>query len=51
MKKYKCFATKYSYFYVMSKKDKLIARFMSLPSDFHYNELTKLLGHYNFKEV
>ena len=51
MKKHKCFATKYSYFYVMSKKDKLIARFKSLPSDFHYNELIKLLGHYNFKEV
>lgn len=35
----------------MSKKDKLIARFLTLPSDFHYEEAVKLLGYFNFKEV
>jgi len=35
----------------MSKKDKLIARFKSMPSDFHYNELVRLLGYYGFTEV
>ena len=35
----------------MSKKEKLLARFLTIPSDFHYNEMVKLLGYYNFKEV
>lgn len=35
----------------MTKKEKLIVRFLSLPSDFHYNEVVKLLGHFNFTEV
>ena len=35
----------------MSKREKLIARFLSMPSDFHYNELVKLLGYYAFYEV
>lgn len=35
----------------MSKKEKLIARFLSMPSDFHYNEMVKLLGYFNFKEI
>ena len=35
----------------MSKKEKLIKRFLSLPSDFHYNELVNLLGHFNFYEI
>ena len=35
----------------MSKKDKLIARFLSMPSDFHYDEIVTLLGHYGFMEV
>ncbi|MCF8338673.1 MAG: type II toxin-antitoxin system HicA family toxin [Bacteroidales bacterium] len=35
----------------MTKKEKLIARFLSMPSDFHYNEVVKLLGYFNFKEV
>jgi len=26
-------------------KEKLIARFLSMPSDFHYNEMVKLLGY------
>jgi len=45
------FATKYSYFCVMTKKEKLIARFLNMPNDFHYNEVVKLLGYFNFKEV
>lgn len=45
------FATIYSYFCVVSKKEKLIARFLSLPSDFHYNETVKLLGYFGFKEI
>ncbi len=35
----------------MSKKDKLIARFLSMPSDFHYNEIVRLLGYFGFVEV
>jgi hypothetical protein len=35
----------------MSKKEKLIARFITLPSDFHYDELVKLLGYFHFEEV
>jgi len=35
----------------MSKKEKLIARFLSMPSDFHYNEMVKLLKYFKFKEV
>ena len=35
----------------MSKKDKLIARFLTMPSDFHYNELVKLLKYFGFVEV
>lgn len=35
----------------MSKKEKLISRFLSMPSDFHYDEMVKLLGYFGFKEV
>ena len=35
----------------MSKKEKLIARFLSMPSDFHYDEMIKLLGFYGFQEI
>jgi len=35
----------------MSKKEKLINRFLSMPSDFHYDELVKLLGYFEFEEV
>lgn len=35
----------------MSKKEKLIARFLTLPLDFHYDEMVKLLGYFDFKEV
>jgi len=35
----------------MSKKQKLIDRFLTIPSDFHYDELVKLLGYYGFEEV
>ena len=35
----------------MSKKDKLIARFKSMPSDFHYEELVRLLRYFGFTEV
>jgi len=35
----------------MSKKEKLIVRFLSMPSDFHFDELVKLLSHFNFQEV
>lgn len=44
-------ATKYSYFEFMSKKEKLIARFLGMPSDFHYDEMVKLLGYFGFGEV
>jgi len=35
----------------MSKKEKLIARFLTMPSDFHYDEVVKLLGYFGFEEV
>lgn len=35
----------------MSKKEKLLARFLQMPRDFHYDEVVKLLGHFGFKEV
>ena len=35
----------------VSKKEKLIARFLTMPSDFHYDEVVKLLGFFDFKEV
>lgn len=35
----------------MSKKEKLIGRFLTMPSDFHYDEMVKLLGHFEFIEV
>lgn len=34
----------------MSKKDKLVERFLSVPSDFTWNELIKLLSQYGYKE-
>ncbi len=35
----------------MTKKDKLISRFLSMPSDFHYDEMVKLLGYFGFSEI
>jgi hypothetical protein len=35
----------------VSKKDKLIKRFLSLPNDFHYDEMVKLLGYFMFFEI
>ena len=35
----------------MSRKDKLVARFLSMPSDFHFNEMVRLLGYFGFTEV
>lgn len=35
----------------MSKKEKLIARFLSMPSDFHYDEMVNLPGYFGFDEV
>lgn len=43
-------ATKYSYFCVVSKKDKLIERFLSEPSDLHYDEVVRLLGYFGFSK-
>ena len=35
----------------MAKKQKLIERFQKLPSDFHFDEMVKLLGYFGFYEV
>jgi len=35
----------------MSKKEKLIARFLLLPKDFHFDEMVKLLGYFGFSMV
>lgn len=35
----------------MSKKEKLLSRFLSQPKDFHYDEMIKLLSYFGFEEV
>ncbi|QNL23060.1 type II toxin-antitoxin system HicA family toxin [Hyphobacterium sp. CCMP332] len=35
----------------MSRKDKLIARFLKIPSDFHYDEMVTLLGYFGYEEM
>ncbi|NMM50619.1 type II toxin-antitoxin system HicA family toxin [Marinigracilibium pacificum] len=35
----------------MSKREKLLQRFLTIPSDFHYSEMVNLLGYFGFKEV
>jgi len=35
----------------MNRKEKLIARFLGIPSDFHYDEVVKILGYFDFEEV
>jgi len=35
----------------MTQKEKIIIRFLSMPSDFHFDELEKLLGYFGFHEV
>lgn len=37
--------------FVMNRKEKLIVRFLSMPSDFRYEEMVKLLGYFDFEEV
>ena len=35
----------------MTKKTKLVERFLELPNDFHYNELVLMLKHFGYEEV
>lgn len=35
----------------MTKKGKLVERFLKMPKDFHYDEVVKLLGNFGFEEV
>jgi hypothetical protein len=35
----------------MSKQEKLVARFLQLPKDFHFDEMTKLLGCHGFTAI
>ena len=35
----------------MSKKDKLVERFLRMPKDFHFNEMVNLLAYHGFKLV
>ncbi|MEQ9299834.1 MAG: type II toxin-antitoxin system HicA family toxin, partial [Cyclobacteriaceae bacterium] len=35
----------------MSRREKLLERFIKLPSDFHYDEMVTLLGYYGFSEI
>ena len=35
----------------MSKIDKLIIRFLTLPKDFHFDELVRILNHFGFHEI
>jgi len=41
----------YSVTFAMNRKEKRIARFLSMPSDFRYDEMVKLLGYFDFEEV
>ena len=35
----------------MSKKEKLVDRFLKMPKDFHFNEMVRLLGYFDFHPV
>jgi len=35
----------------VTKAEKLISRFLKMPSDFHYDEMVKLLSHFGFQEI
>jgi hypothetical protein len=35
----------------MTKKDKLITRFLSMPSDFHFDEVKKLMSIFGYSEI
>ena len=35
----------------MSKREKLVARFLQLPKDFHFDEMVKLLSYFGFIAV
>jgi hypothetical protein len=35
----------------VSKKEKLLARFLEMPKDFHFDELISLLGYFGYEEV
>ena len=35
----------------MSRKEKLLTRFLSQPKDFHYDEMVKLLHYHGFVEI
>ena len=35
----------------MGKKDKLVERFLSIPADFTWGELVKVLNHYGYSEL
>ncbi|MCA1750226.1 MAG: type II toxin-antitoxin system HicA family toxin [Flavobacteriales bacterium] len=36
---------------LLSKQEKLLVRFLQQPKDFHFDEMTKLLGYYSFTAV
>lgn len=35
----------------MGKKEKLVERFLSMPKDFHFDEMVRLLRNHGFEEV
>ncbi len=35
----------------MTRKQKLLDRFLSIPSDFHFREMASLLGYFGYREV
>lgn len=35
----------------MTKRKKLVGRFLSMPADFHFDEIVKLLGYFGFHPV
>jgi len=37
--------------FAMNRKEKLIVRFLSMPSDFQYDEMVRLLRYFDFEEV
>ena len=50
MRSLRTYTNKFKFNNVMSKKEKLIARLLSRPKDFHYDEAKALLLYFDFVE-
>lgn len=39
------------YYLFMTKRDKLLDRFLTIPRDFTWNELVRILGSFGYKQI